>query len=257
MEAVQIFTTNPSSWQAKMADAAAARAFTDALRAAGVRSVVSHANYLINMAGVEEPIYTKSCKALTGELQRGAAYGLDHVIVHIGSHKGAGLEAAYSHVEGAVRGALAAVKAEGSPRLLLENSAGTGDNVGGTFEDLAALLLRLDDLDDRVGICFDTCHAHAAGYEMSGAEMTGDVMAELDQVVGLEHVFVVHANDTQVPAGGKADRHWHIGEGYLGEDAFAYMLHLGELRGLPFILETPGDEAIEGRRNLEALRALA
>ena len=253
---MQIFTTNPSSWQAKMADATTARAFTDSLRAEGVRTVVSHANYLINLAGTEEPIYAKSRKALVGELERGAAYGLDHVIVHIGSHKGAGLEAGYEHVESAVHAALEAVPPIGSPRLLLENSAGTGDNVGGTFEDLAELMGRLDDVRDRVGICFDTCHAHAAGYEMSGAEMTGDVIAELDEVLGLDRLFVIHANDTQVHAGAKADRHWHIGEGLLGADAFAYMLNHPQLRDLPFILETPGDEHIEGKRNLETMRAL-
>ena len=256
VEAVQIFTTNPSSWQAKLADPTTARAFTDALRAAGVRTVVSHANYLINLAGSEEPIYGKSRAALVGELERGAAYGLDHVIVHIGSHKGAGLESGYNHIESAVHAALAAVPADGCPRLLLENSAGTGDNVGGAFEDLAELIRRLEDVGDRVGVCFDTCHAHAAGHEMSGAEMTGDVIAELDDVVGLDHIFVIHANDTQVPAGGRADRHWHIGEGLLGEDAFAYLLNHSQLRSLPFILETPGDERIEGRRNLEALRVL-
>jgi deoxyribonuclease IV len=256
LEAVQIFTTNPSSWQAQMADPTAARAFTDALRAAGVRTVVSHANYLINLAGSAEPIYTKSRKALAGELRRGAAYGLDHVIVHIGSHKGDGLESGYSHIVDAIHGALEEVPAEASPRLLLENSAETGDNVGGQFEELAELLRRLDDIGDRVGICFDTCHAHASGYDMSGAEMAGDVIAELDDVVGLSNIHVIHANDTQVPAGGRADRHWHIGEGLLGEDTFAYMLNYPQLRHLPFILETPGDEHIEGRRNLETMRGL-
>jgi deoxyribonuclease-4 len=239
-----------------MADPTAARAFTDALRAAGVRTVVSHANYLINLAGTDEPIYTKSRKALAGELRRGAAYGLDHVIVHIGSHKGEGLESGYAHIVDAVHGALEEVPAEGSPRLLLENSAGTGDNVGGRFEELAELLRRLDDVGDRVGICFDTCHAHASGYEMAGAELAGDVIAELDEVVGLRHLYVIHANDTQVPAGARADRHWHIGEGLLGEDTFAYLLNHPDLRHLPFILETPGDEHLEGRRNLDALRAL-
>jgi deoxyribonuclease-4 len=257
LEAVQIFTTNPSSWQARMADATAARAFTDALREGGVRTVVSHANYLINLAGEEEPIYSKSRAALAGELRRGAAYGLDNVIVHIGSHKGAGLESAYAHIVDAVHSALGDVPGAGSPRLLLENSAGTGDNVGGQFEELAELLQRLADVGDRVGICFDTCHAHVAGYEMAGAELTGDVLAELDDVVGLGNLHVIHANDTQVPAGGRADRHWHIGEGLLGSDAFAYMLKHPKLRHLPFILETPGDEKIEGRRNLAALRAVA
>lgn len=218
--------------------------------------MVSHANYLINLAGEDEPIYSKSKAALASDLQRGAAYGLDACIVHIGSHKGAGLEGAYGRIVDAVENALDEVPAAGSPRLLLENSAGTGNNVGGQFEELAELMRRLEPHHDRVGICFDTAHAHSAGHDMSGAEMTGDTIAELDEVVGLDRVHLIHANDTQVPAGGRADRHWHIGEGNLGLDAFAYLLQHPHLRGLPFILETPGDEATEGRRNLEALRAL-
>ncbi len=91
---------------------------------------------------------------------------------------------------------------------------------------------------------------------MTGAEMVGDTLADLDSTLGLDRVFVVHANDTQVPAGGKADRHWHIGEGLLGDDAFAYLLHHPAIGKLPFILETPGDESIEGRRNLERLKSL-
>jgi deoxyribonuclease-4 len=256
VEAVQIFTCNPSSWRSPMPDPRAARAFTDALRAAGVRCVVSHANYLINLAGADEPLYSKSCAALTEDLGRGAAYGLDHCIVHIGSHKGAGLESGYDHIVAAVKGTLAAVPAEGSPRLLLENSAGTGNNVGGQFGELAELMRRLANHADRVGICFDTCHAHAAGNDMSGAEMVGDTLEELDATVGLDRIFVVHANDTQVPAGGRADRHWHIGEGLLGDDAFAYLVHHPVIGHLPFILETPGDEAVEGRRNLDRLREL-
>ncbi|MFN2465555.1 MAG: deoxyribonuclease IV, partial [Candidatus Dormibacteria bacterium] len=195
-EAVQVFTCNPSSWRSPMPDPRAARAFTGALREAGVRCVVSHANYLINLAGADEPLYSKSCGALTEDLQRGAAYGLDHCIVHIGSHKGAGLESGYEHIVSAVEGTLAEVPADASPRLLLENSAGTGNNVGGTFAELAELMRRLEAHADRVGICFDTCHAHASGNDMTGAEMTGDTVADLDQTVGLERVFVIHANDT-------------------------------------------------------------
>lgn len=255
-EAAQIFTCNPSSWRSPMADPRVARAFADSLREAGVLCVVSHANYLINLAGADEPLYSKSCAALTEDLQRGAAYGLDHCIVHIGSHKGAGLDSGYMHIVGAVEGALQDVPAVGSPRLLLENSAGTGNNVGGRFEELAELMSRLEDHADRVGLCFDTAHAHSAGNDMSGAEMVGDALAELDDIVGLDRIFVIHANDTQVPAGGRADRHWHIGEGLLGDDAFAYLLHHPQTGRLPFILETPGEEQTEGRRNLERLKSL-
>ena len=239
-----------------MPDPRAARAFTDALREAGVRTVVSHANYLINLAGTEEPLYSKSCAALTEDLSRGAAYGLDACIVHIGSHKGSGLEQGYDQVVAAVEGALEAVPGVGSPRLLLENSAGTGNNVGGSFVELAELMDRLVEHFDRVGLCFDTAHAHSAGNDMTGSEMAGDTLADFDEVVGLDRVFVIHANDTQVPAGGRADRHWHIGEGLLGDDAFAYLLHHPGTNSLPFILETPGEEATEGRRNLERLRSL-
>jgi deoxyribonuclease-4 len=256
LEAAQIFTCDPTAWRSRMADPRAARAFTDSLREAGVGTVVSHANYLINMAGSEEPIYGKSVAALADELSRGAAYGLDHVIVHIGSHKGAGLDSAYDNIVAAVENALEKVAPIGSPRLLLENSAGTGDNVGGRFDELAELLRRLEAHADRVGICFDTAHAHSAGYDMTGAEMSGDTIAELDAVVGLDRLFVIHANDTQVPAGGKADRHWHIGEGLLGTDTFALLLQHDVLGNLPYILETPGDENTEGRRNLETLRSL-
>jgi deoxyribonuclease-4 len=253
---VQIFTCNPSSWRSPIPDPRAARAFTDSLRSAGVRAIVSHANYLINLAGSEEPLYQKSCAALTEDLARGAAYGLDHCIVHIGSHKGAGLAAGFNQVVAAVENALAAVPRPDSPRLLLENSAGTGNNVGGTFEELAELMNRLESHADRVGVCFDTCHAHASGYEMTGSEMSGDTIAELDSVLGIDRVFVIHANDTRVPAGGKADRHWHIGEGLLGDEAFAYLMHQPGIDRLPFILETPGDEQVEGRRNLDRLRSL-
>jgi deoxyribonuclease-4 len=159
-------------------------------------------------------------------------------------------------VVAAVEGALAAVPGEGSPRLLLENSAGTGNNVGGNFGELAELMSRLGQHEDRVGICFDTCHAHASGNDMTDAEMVGDTLQDLDAVLGLDRVFVIHANDTQVPAGARADRHWHIGEGLLGDDAFAYLLQHPVTGRLPFILETPGDEATEGRRNLERLRSL-
>ena len=239
-----------------MPDPRAARAFTDGLREAGVQVIVSHANYLINLAGSEEPVYTKSCAALSEDLARGAAYGLDHCIVHIGSHKGSGLQSGYAHVVAAVEGTLAAVPTTGAPRLLLENSAGTGNNVGGSFAELAFLMGRLEAHSDRVGLCFDTAHAHSAGNDMTGSEMAGDTLADFDKIVGLDRVFVIHANDTQVPAGGKADRHWHIGEGLLGDDAFAYLLRHPVTGKLPFILETPGDEAVEGRRNLERLKSL-
>src|SRR5439155_9827388 len=156
----------------------------------------------------------------------------------------------------AVEEALAAVPAEESPRWLLENSAGTGNNVGGRFEELADLMRRLEPHRDRVGVCFDTAHAHSAGHDMGGAEMVGDTLEELDATVGLERVFVIHANDTEVEVGGKADRHWHIGEGNLGMEAFAYLFQDPRTGGLPYILETPGDEHVEGRRNLETLRSL-
>ena len=255
-EAVQIFTCNPSSWRSRSVDAGPARAFTDALRAAGVGCVVSHANYLINLAGPDPVMYAKSKSALADELRRGVAYGLDNVIVHIGSHRGSGLEVGLDRITEAVEEALAAVPAQGSPRLLLENSAGTGDNVGGRVEELGELMRRLSPHIDRVGLCLDTCHASASGYDLTGPQEAFEFLEELDAAAGLGNVRVVHANDTQVPVGGRADRHWHIGEGVIGLETFGFLLHEPRLKDLPFILETPGNESVEGRRNLETLRSL-
>jgi deoxyribonuclease-4 len=116
--------------------------------------------------------------------------------------------------------------------------------------------MRLDADRDRVGVCFDTCHAYASGYDLGGFEAAMKTVAQLSRVVGLDHVHVIHANDTQVALGAKADRHWHIGEGNIGLDSFALLLQHPVLGKLPYILETPGDEAVEGRRNLDSLRSL-
>jgi deoxyribonuclease-4 len=256
LEATQIFTGNPAAWKSRMADTDAARTFTDSLRAGGVRVAVSHANYLINLAGPDPKMYAKSCDALTEELRRGAAYGLDHVIVHVGSHRGAGRASGLERIVAAVEQSFAAIPAAGAPRLLLENSAGTGDNIGGRFEDLGELLRRLDSSRDRIGVCFDTCHAYASGYDLGGFEAGLKVIVDLQRCVGLDRIHVIHANDTQVPLGGKADRHWHLGEGNIGLDTFTLLLQHPTLGRLPFILETPGNEAVEGRRNLETLRSL-
>ncbi|MHB8507830.1 MAG: deoxyribonuclease IV [Candidatus Dormibacteria bacterium] len=256
LEAAQIFTGNPSAWKAQPVRPGPARAFTEGLREAGVAVIVSHCNYLINLAGDDLVLHAKSRESLTNEMERGAAYGLDHVIVHIGSHKGSGLEAGMGRIVEAVRAALAAVPPTGAPRLLLENSAGTGDNVGGEFAELGELLDRLAEVGDRVGICFDTAHAHSAGNDMAGPVAACATLSALDRAVGLDRVFVVHANDTEVALGGKADRHWHIGQGNVGIETFAYMFKHPILGRLPYILETPGDEAVEGRSNLEVLRML-
>jgi deoxyribonuclease-4 len=168
---------------------------------------------------------------------------------------GSGLEHGYQRITSAVEMALQSVPPASSPRLLLENSAGTGNNVGGRFEELAELLQRLAPYRARTGVCFDTAHAHSAGYDMS-PEGVEEAVAQLDRTVGLDRVFVVHANDTQVDVGAKRDVHWHIGEGHLGEDTFFYLLTHEQLRDRAFILETPGEEMSEGRRNLERLRSL-
>ncbi|HEV3232397.1 MAG TPA: deoxyribonuclease IV [Candidatus Dormibacteraeota bacterium] len=266
VEAVQIFTGNPAAWKAPPVQPGPAREFTEALRAAGVRTVVSHCNYLINLASDDPVLHGKSKESLANEMERAAAYGLDCVIVHIGSHRGSGLEGGLERIVAAVEHALAAVPAAGSdpagqdgprtPRLLLENSAGTGDNIGGRFEDLGELLRRLTPHADRVGICFDTAHAHSAGNDMAGPAAARATIAHLDATVGLERVHVVHANDTEVELGGKVDRHWHIGQGNVGIETFAHLLAHPVLGRLPFILETPGDEHVEGRSNLETLRLL-
>lgn len=227
-QTLQVFTASPRQWRApslapQQAELGRRR------RALGLRPLVVHANYLINLAGANAEFHRRSIAAFRAELERAAAVGADYLVLHPGSGDAARL------VE-SVREASAGFH-WGRLRLLLENMAGGENRLGGTFGGLAALLQGLKGLP--AGACLDTCHAWVSGYDLVSAQGYADAMRELQATVGLPQVRVIHANDAKAGRGSHLDRHAHIGTGQLGVATFARMLRDRRWAGRAFIVETP------------------
>jgi deoxyribonuclease-4 len=254
LQAVQIFTDNPSAWRSAPVDPKATAAFKAALEEMGVRPAMSHAMYLINLASPNPNFQKKSREALKAELERAEAYGLQYVVTHVGSHMGAGAQAGIDRVVAQLDQVLST--AGGSASCLLETSAGGGAYVGAKFDDLAQILSRLPQHGERLGVCFDTAHAYASGYDVAGAEGMSKTLAQLTAIIPAQRIRACHCNDTTVTLGGKADRHVNIGQGNVGLEGFKALLHFDPLAHCGFVLETPGEEMLEGLENLNALRAL-
>ena len=254
LQAVQIFTDNPSAWRSAPVDPKATAAFKAALEELNVRPAMSHAMYLINLASPNPNFQKKSREALKAELERAEAYGLQYVVTHVGSHMGEGAQAGIDRVVAQLDQVLST--AGGSASCLLETSAGGGAYVGAKFDDLAQILSRLPQHGERLGVCFDTAHAYASGYDVAGAEGMSKTLAQLTAIIPAQRIRACHCNDTTVTLGGKADRHVNIGQGNVGLEGFKALLHFDPLAHCGFVLETPGEEMLEGLENLNALRAL-
>lgn len=254
LKAVQIFTGNPSAWRSAPVDPQATASFKRSLEELDVRPAIAHAMYLINLASPNPTFMRKSRDALAAELVRAESYGCQYVVTHVGSHMGDGTQAGIDRVVAALDGVL--TKTGGSTRCLLETSAGGGAYVGAKFEDLAQILSRLPQHAARLGVVFDTAHVYASGYDDAGEEGMRKTLDQLTDIIAPERVYACHCNDTTVALGGKADRHVNIGQGNIGLEGFRALLHYDKLAHCAFVLETPGEEMLEGLENLTALRSL-
>ena len=254
LQVVQIFTGNPSAWRSAPVDSQATALFKRALDGLDVRPAMAHAMYLINLASPNPNFQKKSREALSAELVRAEAYGCQYVVTHVGSHMGDGAQAGIDRVVAALDQVLST--AGGSATCLLETSAGGGAYVGAKFEDLGQILSRLPQHASRLGICLDTAHAYASGYDVAGAEGMRKTLEQLTATIPAERIRACHCNDTTVTLGGKADRHVNIGQGNVGLEGFKALLHFEPLAHCGFVLETPGEEMLEGLENLNTLRAL-
>ena len=251
----QIFSRNPRGWRAKEIDPGTAGAFQAALDASGIGPVVDHMPYLPNLASPDDAIYEKSVVALTEELRRCDLLGVPYLVTHLGHHRGAGTDAGQERVVAAINRALADAGV-GGVMLLLENTAGEKNSVGTTVADLARIMDGID-AQGRIGICLDTCHAFAAGYDLRTATGVDAMFGEVDDQIGLEHLRVIHLNDSKGDLGGGLDRHEHIGLGSIGEEGFRHILRHPAVRGLPLICETPVDERRDDAGNIAKVRELA
>ncbi len=253
-QTMQVFVSNPRGWKQSDMLPADIDDFREGCRRAGIAPVFVHTIYLINLAAPDEEVWEKSLHALLMNMEAAARLGSSAVVTHLGSHGGEGEEAGIQRVVEAVKEALRRGP-DGVP-LLLETTAGSGNSVGHRFGQLGAIL-RAFPGESRLGVCLDTCHVFAAGYEVRTKAGLKATLEELDREVGLARLRLVHANDSRGDLGSRVDRHEHIGQGRIGMEGFSIMVRHPVLRRLPWILETPEMTVEKDRENMEKLRLLA
>ncbi|NLG51312.1 MAG: deoxyribonuclease IV [Chloroflexi bacterium] len=254
-DAIQMFTRNANQWRARDLTTEEVAEFRRVRAETGISPVVAHSSYLINLATPDDALWTKSLNALLDETDRCQQLGICDYVLHPGSHVGAGEEAGLERVLQALD--TACEETAGSPvRVVLEITAGQGTNLGYRFEQLAWLIERAA-APERLGVCFDTAHAFAAGYDLRDEASYRATWQEFDAVIGLDQLRVIHLNDSKRELGSRVDRHEQIGEGSLGVEAFRLLVNDPALRHVPMLLETPkGEEMLEDIVNLTVLRSL-
>jgi deoxyribonuclease-4 len=255
-DVIQIFVKSNNQWRAAPLRDAEVRAFREELAAHAIRCSFAHTSYLLNLASPDRGLRRKSLASFVVELERCERLGLAYLVLHPGSHVGDGEERGLARVAGALREALDRT-GEARVAILVETTAGQGTNLGWRFEHLARLI---DDVagGDRVGVCLDTCHVFAAGYDLRTTEAYRATMRELDRVIGIRRVRAVHLNDSERDLGSRVDRHAHIGRGKIGREGFRLLLRDRRFRRIPMVLETPkGERGEMDRKNLALLRRLA
>ncbi|PXF61493.1 MAG: endonuclease [Candidatus Methanogaster sp.] len=257
----QIFTRNPRGWRFKDLTPEQVEKFTTKIERSGIYPPVAHAPYLPNLASPKEDGYSRSVDALASEVLRCSTLHIPYLVTHLGSHLGTGTEGGVMRIISAVSTAIGAFEEArpeggGSVMILLENTAGTKNSVGGRFEEIGRIIDGVK-RDDLVGVCFDTCHAFAAGYELRTADTLDATMALFDETIGLDRLKLIHLNDSKGGLNSRLDRHEHIGMGYIREDGFKVILHHDAIRKLPMILETPVDARRDDVGNIRMARMLA
>lgn len=253
--AIQIFTKNASQWRGKAITAAEAAAFQQARAASAIESIVAHDSYLINLAAPPGENRDKSIAAFVDEMQRCALLGVPYLVMHPGAHLGDGVEVGIERVSAAFTDIFQEVPQ--SVTVLLENTAGQGSYLGSCFEELAEIIERTP--TGRFGICFDTCHAFAAGYDISCPGGYEAVMSDFERILGREQLHLFHLNDSRKGLASHVDRHEGIGSGALGLEAFRAVMTDPRFAAIPKILETPKgeDDFSCDVANLAILRRLA
>lgn len=252
-ETIQIFAGNPRNWDRWDPDKDDAAGFKAACAQYGISPVVVHAPYLVNLGAPDEKIYARSKATVANGLRVCEIIGAPYYVVHTGSSVTSSKPDGMLRVGAALAELLAADNT--GVTVLLENMAGAGSSLGVTFEELAKII-EIAGGGPRLAICFDTCHAFAAGYDLATATGVEETLSALEATLGMDRLGLIHANDSKYPLGTAHDRHAGIGEGYIGNDGFDYLLNHPLLAGKPVILETPRQTVADDLRNISALREI-
>ena len=257
MDSVQLFAQSPRTWRFPDHDPADLEAFRKRREELGIGAVSIHALYLLNLASPKDDFYEKSVQTLCSTVDTACAMGAESVVFHVGSHLGSGFEAGLKRVVPALNVALD--RCSETTWLCMENSAGTGGTMGRSLEELAALYDAMDN-HERLGVCLDSCHLFASGYDVTDRGELDRVLKQLDRDIGLDRLRCLHVNDSKTPLGSNRDRHDNVGDGLIGEGLTVFLGH-PKLQGLPALLEVPGTDGhgpdAEQMKKLRALHAKA
>ena len=254
---MQIFSKNASTWREKILKEDEVESFRKNLKNSNINPVFIHTSYLVNLASPSDELYFKSINAFLEEMKRADLLLPDpYLIIHPGAHTGAGEEYGIQRIIRALNIILEkSADLNLKTMILLEDTAGSGTHLGYTFYQLKRMVEGAKDRK-KIGICFDTCHAFAAGYDLSHQEGVEQTLEEIDKYVGLERLKVIHINDSKYPLGSRKDRHMHIGKGYIGLEGFRVLVNHKYLKDLPFILETPKHDEKDDLKNINLVKSL-
>ena len=254
--ALQIFTQSASTWKQRILTQKEIELFEQAKIITGIKAIASHSSYLINLANYENKKRSMSCNALKQELIRSSMLGIPFVVLHPGSHMGKGEKQGINRIAESINDIFAKTP-EIRSRLLLETVAGQGSSIGHTFEQLA-LILDLIENKEKMGICLDTCHIFAAGYDIRNIKSYRKTINLFDNIIGINHLYFIHLNDSKKDLGTRVDRHEHIGQGFIGLKAFECFMNDKRFKNIPKIIETPKENATcdYDKTNLNKLRAM-
>jgi deoxyribonuclease-4 len=254
--ALQIFTKNSSTWKERTLTQEEIKRFDKVREQTGITSIASHTSYLINLATPERKKHAMSCHALKQELIRSSTLDIPFVVLHPGAHLGKGIEKGIEKIAFSINEIF-----DHTPdmqiRLLLETTAGQGSALGHTFEQLASIMDKIEN-QNRIGVCLDTSHVFAAGYDIRTPESYRKATDAFDEIIGFEKLYIIHVNDSKKELGSRIDRHEHIGEGYIGIKAFELLMNDMRFWDVPKIIETPKqkDGPDTDKMNLNRLRSL-
>ncbi|PSG99236.1 MAG: endonuclease IV [Nanohaloarchaea archaeon SW_7_43_1] len=248
----QIFAGSPRTWSVSEYTDEDGESFQEARDRADQNPYVIHSTYLVNLATPKDDLFKKSLNCLQAELDAAEKLGVEHVVFHPGAHTGSGVENGIERIAEGIN----ELEIPDNVTLLLENTAGKGTTLGKSMGQLRQMIEKSDTDDSKIGVCIDTCHAHAAGYELREEEGFEDFIQEIEEDLGLARVKILHLNDSKDEKGSEKDNHQHIGEGNIGEKGFENVVNSEKLEKKPMVLETPTSDGKGYEENLEKIMEL-
>jgi deoxyribonuclease-4 len=252
-ETIQFFSRNPRGWKYSLLNQKEVEEFRSSIQSSILFPIFLHMPYLPNIASFKSKFYKRSIRSIVTDLQRAEHLGAQYLVIHIGHRMESSEDEAIEAVSEGIDQAFKKVK--NGIILLMENTAGQGTEIGYSFEQIKKIIEGVHE-HQRVGVCLDTAHSFEAGYDLSNKEGFDKTLELFDQKIGLKRLHLLHLNDSKTPLGSRKDRHWHIGEGYIGLEGFRNLVNHPLLRHLPGIMETPRKDTVEDLRNMKVIKSL-